>query len=326
MINAAFRRSKRFFRISALLCGVHFAKRPELLVRSSCSHCAFGIGLNTTIFTWLKAVYLNPLPAVMDARQLVTINAAYSFGDGYSDSYGDFQYIRDNTHLFSGIFAHEMFQLAVSDGKSAQMATGGIVSGNYFDVLGTRAQLGRTFQPEEDQVPDRNPVVVLGDRLWRSRFGASPNIGGKQIQLNGIPFTVIGVAPPDFVGVYGGIRQDLWIPLHMARALDSAHNDTLSNGTLALQIMGRPTPGTSVSAIQSELDVFAAQIRTSTHKDDKVFRLVAYPLHQAERGVHSTLFEVVRIIGAVLAILLLLACFERRQSPPGATAPPLTVA
>jgi hypothetical protein len=162
-----------------------FAKRPGFFAVIVLS-LAFGIGLNTTIFTWLKAVYLNPLPAVADARQLVTINRAYSFGDGYSDFYPDFQYIRDNTHLFSGIFAHEMFQLAVSDGKSAQMATGGIVSGNYFDVLGTKAQLGRTFQPEEDQVLDRNPVVVLGDRLWRNRFGADPNIGGKQIQLNGI--------------------------------------------------------------------------------------------------------------------------------------------
>ena len=286
-----------------------FAKRPGFFAVIVLS-LAFGIGLNTTIFTWLKAVYLNPLPAVADARQLVTINRAYSFGDGYSDSYPDFQYIRDHTHLFSGIFAHELLMLAVSDGKSAQMAAGGIVSGNYFDVLGAKAEVGRTFQPEEDQVLDRNPVVVLSDRLWRNRFGADPNIGGKQIQLGGIPFTVIGVAPPDFVGVYGGIRQDFWIPLHMARALDSAHKDTLSNGSLALQIMGRPTPGTSVSAIQSELGVFAAQLRTSNHKDDKVFRLLAYPLHQAQRGFHSALFEVVRIIGAVLAILLLLACLN----------------
>jgi macrolide transport system ATP-binding/permease protein len=286
-----------------------FAKRPGFFAVIVLS-LAFGIGLNTTIFTWLKAVYLNPLPAVANARQLVTISAAYSFGEGYSDSYSDFQYIRDHTHLFSGIFAHEMLMLAVSDGKSAQMAVGGIVTGNYFDVLGSKAEVGRTFQPEEDQVLDRNPVVVLSDRLWHNRFGADPNIGGKQIQLNGIPFTVIGVAPLDFVGAYGGLRQDFWVPLHMARALDSAHKDNLSNGSMGLQITGRPTPGTSISAIQSELDVFAAQLRTSTHKDDKVFRLLADPLHQAQRGFHSALFEVVRIIGAVVAILLLLACLN----------------
>lgn len=124
---------------------------------------AIGIGINTTIFTWLKAVYLNPLPGVTDARRLVTINAAYKFGDGYSNSYQDFVYIRDHSRLFAGLFAHEMETLAVSDGKSAEMTMGGIVSGNYFDVLNTNIAIGRGFRPEEDRVSDRDAVIVLGD-------------------------------------------------------------------------------------------------------------------------------------------------------------------
>ncbi len=284
------------------------AKRPAFVAVVVLS-LAIGIGLNTTIFTWLKAVYLNPLPGVRDARRLVTINAAYHFGDGYSNSFQDYAYIRDHSHLFSGLFAHEIEVLAVSDGRSAEMTTGGIVSGNYFEVLDTRIPTGRGFRPEEDQVLDRNPVIVLSDALWRHRFGADGSILGKKIELNRIPFTVIGIAPPGFIGVYGGLRQDFWIPLHMGRALDPNHNDPLAHGAW-LQIMGRPKPGVSISAIQAELDVLSRQMRPLYHKDEADYRAQVYPLHQAQRGFHSGLFEMVRVLAFVVAILLLLACLN----------------
>jgi len=285
-----------------------FGKRPGFFAVIVFS-LAVGIGLNTTIFTWLKAVYLDPLPAVTDARDLVTFNASYPYGSGYSNSYADYEFIRDHSRLFSGLFAHEMLELAVSDGKSAQMAVGGIVSGNYFAVLGSKMQLGRSFAPAEDQVLDRNAVLVLGDRLWRNRFNADPEIAGKQILLNGIPFTVIGVAEPGFIGVYGGIRQDFWIPLHMARALDAEHKDKLARGRW-LQIMGRPKPGVTLDTIRAEMEVLSRQMSSLNHKEETGYRLAVFPLHEAQRGFHSGLFEVVRILGAVLAVVLLLACLN----------------
>jgi predicted permease len=286
-----------------------FAKRPGFFAVVVLS-LAIGIGLNATIFTWLKAVYFNPLPGVVHARQLVTINAAYAnFGAGYSNSFADYQFIRGHSRLFQDLFAHEMLTLAVSDGRSAQMAMGGIVSGRYFDILGVKMAAGRAFEPEEDQVLDRNPVIVLGDRIWRVQFGADPNLLGKQILLNRIPFTVIGVAAPGFLGVYGGIRQDFWIPLHMARALDAQHRDTLAHGSW-LQIMGRPKNGVGLPAIQAELDVLSRQMRLLQHKDDTGYHAQAFALHQAQRGFHSGIYEMVRIVGAVVVSVLLLACLN----------------
>jgi predicted permease len=270
---------------------------------------AIGIGLNTTIFTWLKAVYLNPLPGVTDARRLVTINAAYKFGDGYSNSFQDYIYIRDHSRLFAGLFAHEMEILALSDGRSVEMTLGGIVSGNYFDVLNTKIALGRGFRQEEDRVLDRDPVIVLSDGLWHRRFGADPGILGAKLELNRVPFTVIGIAAPGFIGVYGGLRQDYWIPLHMARALDPNHMDPLTNG-MGLQIMGRPQSGVSISAIQSELDGLSRQIQPLYHKDSPDYRAQAYPLHEAQRGFHSGLFEMVRVLAIAAIIILLLACLN----------------
>ncbi|MBV8810247.1 MAG: ABC transporter permease [Acidobacteriaceae bacterium] len=285
-----------------------FKKRPAFTAVLVLS-LAIGIGLNTTIFTWLKAVYLNPLPGVTDARHLVTINAAYKFGDGYSNSFQDYVYIRDHSRLFAGLFAHEMEILAVSDGRSAEMTTGGIVSGNYFQVLNTKMAMGRGFRPDEDEALDRDPVIVLSDGLWHHRFGADPGILGAKLELNRVPFTVIGIAPKGFVGVYGGLRQDFWIPLHMARALDPNHTDPLTNG-MGLQIMGRPKSGVSISAIQSELDGLSRQIQPLYHKDSPDYRAQAYPLHEAQRGLHSSLFEVVRVLAIGIAVILLLACLN----------------
>ena len=196
------------------------AKRPSFVVVAILS-LGIGIGVNATVFTWFKAVYLNPLPGVREARKLITISASYRDANGYSNSYADLLYFRAHSRLFATLLGHEMEMLALSDGKYAEMTTGGIVSGNYFDVLGTPMALGRGFRPEEDEALDRNPVLVLGYGLWQRRFAGDPNIIGRRLELNRTPFTVIGVAAPGFIGVYGGIRQDYWVPLHMARALDS---------------------------------------------------------------------------------------------------------
>ncbi|HUJ23587.1 MAG TPA: ABC transporter permease, partial [Bryobacteraceae bacterium] len=172
-----------------------FTRRPGWVLIAVLS-LGLGIGVNATIFDWLKAVYFNPLPGVRDARSLVTINAAYRDADGYSNSYADFLYIRDHSNLFDGLFAHEMEIAALSDGRSAEMTVGGIVSGDYFEVLGARTVMGRVFRPEEDEVADRNPVIVLGYSLWQRRFAGDAAIVGRQVELNRTPFTVIGVATP----------------------------------------------------------------------------------------------------------------------------------
>ncbi len=284
------------------------AKRPSFVVVAILS-LGIGIGVNATVFTWFKAVYLNPLPGVQEARKLITISAAYKDAEGYSNSYADLLYFRAHSHLFTRLFAHEMRMLALSDGKYAEMTVGGIVSGNYFDVLGTPMALGRGFRPEEDEALDRNPVLVLGYGLWQRRFAGDPNIIGRRLELNRTPFTVIGVAAPGFIGVYGGIRQDYWVPLHMARALDSEHQDRLAHGSW-IQIMGRVKPGVALAEIQSELDVLSAQIRRDYRKDDRGYRAVAYPLHRAQRGYHSGIFQMVQILAVAVGIVLLLACLN----------------
>lgn len=285
-----------------------YRRRPGVFLFTILS-LGIGIGLNATVFTWIQAIYFNPLPGVKNARELVTINAAYRDASGMSNSYADWLYLRDHNQVFAGLFAHETETLPLSDGRSAEMAEGGVVSSNYFQVLSVRMAAGRAFDPDEDQVVDRNPVLVLSYGLWQRRFGGDSAMVGRQLDLNRVPFTVIGIAPRGFAGVYGGIRQDFWVPIHMTRALDVQHRDHLARGSW-LQIMGRPKPGVSNSAIQNELELLSARIRGSYRKSQPDYRAEMFPLHRAQRGYHSSVFEIVRMVAIAVALVLLLVCLN----------------
>jgi hypothetical protein len=186
--------------------------------------------------------------------------------------------------------------LALSSKQSAEMTTGGIVSGNYFDVY-EDPNRDRARFPAGGRSGGGQSGNRFGRCLWRRRFGADTGILGSTIELNRIPFTIIGIAPRGFMGVYGGLRQDFWISLHATRALDPHHVDQLTHG-MGLQIIGRPKPGASLSGIQSELSALSTQLQRLYHKDSPDYRAQAYPLHEAQRGFHSSLFELVRVLGS----------------------------
>jgi predicted permease len=282
-----------------------FRRRPSFTAVAVLS-IGLGIGINATVFGWLKAVYLNPLPGVSNARDLVTVNASFKDREGFSNSYADFTLIRDYARSFKGVFAHEMLFASVSDGRTAEKMGGGFVSANFFEVLGVPPARGRLFGPQEDAAVGSD-VVVLSHAMWHRKFGGDPRILGQRVLINRIPVTVIGVAAEPFRGVYGGIAQDYWVPLRFATALDERNLDISAKGSW-MQIMGRLAPGASPAAVQAELDVLSAQARDSHRKTSPDYRAIAHPLHRAQRGFHAGFFQMVQVLAVAAFIVLLLAC------------------
>ncbi|MBV8811600.1 MAG: ABC transporter permease [Acidobacteriaceae bacterium] len=181
---------------------------------------AIGIGANSAIFSWGDALLLRPL-SVLRPSQIVAVRSSSPSNPSESVSYRDYIDFRDRNHTFDGLLAYSLAPFGLSEKPEAvpQLKYGMFVSGNFFRVLGVDPALGRSFRADEDQVPGRDAVVVLSHDLWASRFNGDPSIPGKKLRLNGIEFTIIGVAPEHFTGVEQYLRPALFVPLAMAPRL-----------------------------------------------------------------------------------------------------------
>ena len=146
---------------------------------------ALGIGANVAAFSFFKAAFLTPLPAVDRATQLAVVVGRATGGRTVTVSYPDYQYLRDHNTTFSGLTASSPLPLTLGVGKGGERVWGELVSGNYFQVLGVAATLGRTLLPSDERSSGREPVAVITDALWRRAFGADGGVIGKTSSSTG---------------------------------------------------------------------------------------------------------------------------------------------
>src|SRR5579863_506276 len=215
---------------------------------------ALGIGALTTVATWTKAVVYDPWPHVADPTSMRFISATVLGSEGYSVHWDAFQFMRQKSRSFSNaaVFTLYMADLMLPAEEPRTM-TAGLVSSNYFQFLGLTPQAGRFFDANaDDHAYGAHDEIVLSDFLWRERFGASPSAIGRTVQINRHAFTVIGVAPRDFSGIFGGLGESAWMPVSSLRDLsaDPAPDPLSSEG---LQVAARLPAGLSDAAAAAEL-------------------------------------------------------------------------
>jgi len=219
---------------------------------------ALGTGAVTTIFSATNAMLLRPLPGARDASALVSIDRKHRNGkEGMSASYPFYAELRDKSHAFDGVAAWHDVPLTVTIGGAGTLAYGNAVSGNYFTVLGVRPEIGRFFAPDEDRTPLTHPVMVISDGFWRASFGADSSVIGRSVQVNGHPFTIIGVVPRAFRGVYIPLKSDAWVPAMMLPQLRPGHSlaDVVDN---PFRMFARLKPGVSRESARQETSVLTA--------------------------------------------------------------------
>jgi len=235
---------------------------------------ALGIGVNSTIFSFANGLLLRPLP-VPNPSQVFSLRSrmprvfssggfvgAGSFGDL---SYRDYVDFRDKNQSFNGLVAFAPEQVGFAPNANAQprLESGLLVSGNFFSVLGIEPHFGRGFTPEEDRVPGRDAVVVLGYEFWNREFASTPSVIGKQIRLGGLDFIVIGVASEPFI-VQQVLRPAFFIPVMMGTRLRASNGDLLTNRERrTFTVKGRLKPGVSLEASNNEAQVLAKSLEES---------------------------------------------------------------
>jgi putative ABC transport system permease protein len=230
---------------------------------------ALGIGANTAIFTLIDAVVLRKI-AVKNPDELVVIGdpshvSSLSAGNPRTDliSYPLYKDIRDRNTLVSGLLASgrsSRLDVRLSSAEEPHHPSGRYVSANYFDVLGVRAQIGRTFDGSEDAAVGASPVVVISDRYWTQHFNRDPRAVGASLTINDAPFTIIGVAPREFTGEIVGRVNDVWMPVTMQGVVQP--NQKLLDGRDVnfLILMGRLKQGVTLEQAQAGFTTLVHQI------------------------------------------------------------------
>jgi predicted permease len=229
-----------------------------------------GIGANTAIFSLMDQVLLRPLP-VHDAGSLVLLDGPGAFQgrtmNAMTFSYPMYKDFRDRNEVFDGVLARFPMSMTVVWKGASERASGDLVSGNYFDVLGVRPALGRVFNAADDLTPGAHPVAVLSHGYWTRRFGGDPSILNQTITVNGHPFTIVGVSARGFTGVQVGQAADVMVPLMMKAQMTPTWDDLDNRRSRWLTVMARLKPSVSRTAAETAMNVVYRQINEQEIKD-----------------------------------------------------------
>jgi predicted permease len=259
---------------------------------------ALGIGANTTMFSLVDAMVLRGLPYADSDRLVMLIgNVQRAVVERRGNSLPDHRDWRAQATQFDDMAGVSNFSFTLLGTDEPERINVEAVSAPYFSLLGVTPVHGRTFREDEDQVPNRDFVAVLGDGLWRRRFGGDPGIVGKTIRLSGTTYTVIGIMPPNFTGITD--TAQLWVPFALAGFPPD------NRGSRGFQSLARLKPGVSLETAQAEMDAISARLAT------------AYPATNEKRGVEISplavqtfgqLEPIVWTLMAAVSIVLLIAC------------------
>jgi predicted permease len=270
---------------------------------------ALGIGANTTIFSWINAALLNPVPGVANQAEVVSLTLSKPGENPFPLTYPDVEAIRDGQQSFTGIAACNFVQLSLTGEGKPERIFGMVASANYFDVLGVRPILGRGFLPAEDEKPGGAPVAVISYRLWQTHFGANPDIVGQTIKINQHPYTIVGVAPAAFQGSQTGVRNEIWIPIMMEAQLDPLGDLLHDHHQFWLLAFGRLKPGVRPQQAQKEMTLrLEPEVKNYPEEHKGHDSVTVYPLWRNPFGLNQFFSTLLPLLMAIAGLVLLLAC------------------
>ena len=274
-----------------------------------------GIGANAAVFSWIEGVLFRPFPAVAHQDRMVAIAGTQPRGDKGSVGFGstdvswpDFLDFRRSCTLMDWFIVDRITGSTISIGERAERVAGSVVSSNYFDALEIHPILGRGFESDEDWGRNGHPVTVISYWLWKERLHSDPDIIGKKQLLNGVPHTIVGVAPPGFYGTFVGYPMQFWVPVSMQEKFTGGSYQLEDRGETWIEGFARLKPGVSIEQAQSELSTVAKRLEneyaeTNRGRGVKIFPLWKTPFNQA-----GALAPTLEISLVAVFFVLLIAC------------------
>jgi putative ABC transport system permease protein len=270
----------------------------------------FGIGANTALFSLFRAILWQPIPGVRDSDRLVRVRRTQNGRVQGNQSYPDYLDFRDQSKTVQGLIAERLIPLRLA-GPPAEIVSGAIVTGNYFDSLGAKAVIGRLLHPDDDRVPGGHPVVAISEAFWRRQFGADPRAIGSTLNLNGFSFTVVGVAAAPFEGVEYGEHTAIWMPMTMVKQAMTRVRDYhwLSERRAGwLTWYGRLRPGVALTETRKEWDAIAVRLEQAYPQTNQGRRFEVNANAAMSPDQRAQLSGLLKLLFGAVVLILVIAC------------------
>ncbi len=267
-----------------------------------------GIGVNTSVFSWVQARLLRPLPGVDGSMNLLLVEPKNDAGLYVGTSWLEYQDLRARVASLPDPIAWRMLPLYVGESGATERAYGLLVSDNYFAALRVRPVLGRGFGADDVRAEGGEPVAVISDGLWRSMFGGDPDVVGRPLRVNGRPLTVIGVAPQDFQGTILGLNFDIWLPATLAPVMSPGSRELRSRGARGFSVMAWPAAGATQEQIQHDVDGAMRELAETYPDSNQSIRAEVLRFWQGPRGPQRLLAVSLVVLQGLMLLLLLAVC------------------
>jgi predicted permease len=285
-------------------------KTPTFTVLATLA-LALGVCANTTIFSFINGLLLRPLTGIKDPESIVGVYTSdYSSGLYGASSYPDYVDFRNQADAFENLAAYTQTVLNATGETEAERLRGVIVTGNYFEVLGVKTQLGRPLQALDEQPSNEQPVVI-SNGLWQRRFSADASVVGQTLRLNGKPYTIVGVIDPSFRGLRLGLPPEFWLPMTTA-----SEDATSGRGDRGLELTGRLKPGVTPQQAQTQLTTIAARLAQAypqtnlgtLERPNEPRPITVVRESRVEPRAQIAIWRVSLLLFAVVGLVLLIAC------------------
>ena len=269
---------------------------------------ALGIGANTAIFSLINKILLRPLPAP-EPERLVALNNTVGKARSFPlFSYPNYKDLRDRNEALSGLLAYTMAPVSLSHAGASERVWGYLVSGNYFETLGVQPALGRLIAPDDDHAPGAHPVAVISHRCFERRFGGDPAVVGRDALINGRSFTIIGVAPPHFLGLEINYAPEIWFPLMMQSEITPGREWLNERKRDNLFLAGRLKPGVSVAQAGGSFKLLAAQLAREHPSENADLAIELSPPGLFGSVGRGPILGFSGVLMGVVGLVLLLVC------------------
>ena len=269
---------------------------------------AIGIGVNTTIFSWLQMLFFQPLPGVSGASKFLMVEPRSETGAYVGASWLEYRDLQRQIPALRDIVAAQMVPFNIGEPGRTERTHGQLVSGNFFSALGVKPAIGRFIRPEEAERPGTEPVIVISYDYWQTRFASAPEALGQTLRVNEHDLTIIGVAPKDFQGSILGLKFELWVPATMTSALLGGTRDLEDRTIRGFSLTCILNPGATREEAQAQFSTAMAQLARAYPDASAGIGGEILPFWKAPRGPQRLMIGGLAVLQAVMLLLLLAVC------------------